>query len=112
MEPGATVNCEVTVWARCWPFEPTTPVAPPGTVTVSVAPGTSGPEASYWRTDGDRTAQVPATGGLKVGIGLPGARSVENCTEMVDPAATLVPVGDTETTVRAGAERPEWPQPG
>ena len=26
MEPGATVNCEVTVWARCWPSEPMTPV--------------------------------------------------------------------------------------
>ena len=67
-----------------------------------MAPGTSGPEAWYCRTDGDSTAQVPATGGLTVGIGLPGPRSVENCTEMVDPAATLLPVGDTETTLSAG----------
>jgi len=67
-----------------------------------VAPGTSGPDAWYCRTDGDSTAQVPATGGLTVGMGLPGPRSVENCTEMVDPAATLVPVGDTETTLSAG----------
>ena len=34
-------------------------------------------------------------------MGLPGARSVENCTEIVDPAATLVPVGDTDDTVSA-----------
>ena len=34
-------------------------------------------------------------------MGLPGARSVENCTEIVEPAATLAPVGDTDTTVRA-----------
>ena len=39
MDPGATVNCEVNVWARCWPWEPSTPVDPPGTVTVSLAAG-------------------------------------------------------------------------
>ncbi len=35
-------------------------------------------------------------------MGLPGARSVENCTEIVDPAATFVPVGVTDATVSAG----------
>src|SRR5277367_6625629 len=79
-----------------------TPEGPPGTVTVSVAPGTSGPLAWYSSNDGDSTAQMPATGGLRVGIGLFGARSVENCTVMVEPAATLVPVGETDETVRAG----------
>src|ERR1039458_7850281 len=101
MDPGATVNCEVNVWARCWPSEPSTPVGPLGTVTVSVAPGTSGPVAWNWSSDGDSTAQDPATAGVRVGMGLPGARSVENCTEMVDPAATFAPVGDTDATVRA-----------
>ncbi len=79
-----------------------TPEGPPGTVTVSVAPGTSGPVAWYSSNDGDSTAQAPATGGLSVGIGLFGARSVENCTVMVEPAATLAPVGETDETVRAG----------
>ena len=79
-----------------------TPEGPPGTVTVSVAPGTSGPVAWYSSNDGDSTAQLPATGGLSVGSGLLGARSVENCTVMVEPAATLVPVGETEETVSAG----------
>src|SRR5271165_5720142 len=101
MDPGATVNCDVTVWARCWPSEATTPLAPPGTVIVSVAPGTSGPVAWNSSNDGDSAAHAPATGGLRVGMGLPGARSVENCTEMVDPAATFVPVGVTPVTVRA-----------
>ena len=68
---------------------------------VSVAPGTSGPVAWYCSSDGDSTAHEPGTAGLRVGIGLPGARSVENCTAMVDPAATFVPVGVTEVTVRA-----------
>ena len=45
---------------------------------------------------------MPATGGLSVGSGLLGARSVENCTVMVEPAATLVPVGETDETVSAG----------
>ena len=79
-----------------------TPEGPPGTVTVSVAPGTSGPVAWYSSNDGDSTAQLPATGGLSVGRGLLGARSVENCTVMVEPAATLVPVGEIEETVSAG----------
>src|ERR1700728_1628356 len=79
-----------------------TPDAPPGTVMVSVAPGTSGPLAWYSSNDGDSTAHVPVTAGLSVGIGLFGARSVEKCTVMVDPAATLVPVGETDETVRAG----------
>ena len=35
-------------------------------------------------------------------MGLPGARSVENCTATVEPADTLAPVGETEVTVRAG----------
>ena len=52
--------------------------------------------------DGDSTAQLPATAGLSVGSGLLGARSVENCTVMVEPAATLVPVGETEETGSAG----------
>ena len=78
---------------------------PPGTVMVSVAPGTSGPVAWYSSSDGDSTAHAPGTGGLRVGIGLPGARSVESCTVMVDPAATLVPVGVTEVTVRATGGR-------
>src|ERR1700722_8964556 len=102
MEPGATENCDVTVCARCWPSEPTTPEAPPGTVTVSAAPGTSGPLAWYSSSEGDSTAHTPATGGVSVGMGLPGARLVENCTATVDPAATLAPDGDTDTTVRAG----------
>ena len=34
-------------------------------------------------------------------MGLPGARSVEKRTEMVEPAATSDPVGETDTTVRA-----------
>src|SRR6516165_8592494 len=102
MEPGATVNCEVTVWARCWPCEPMMPPDPPGTVTVSVAPGTSGPVASYWSSEGDSTAQDPATGGLSVGRGLLGARAVERWTEIVDPATTFVPVGVTDATVNAG----------
>ena len=102
MEPGATVNCEVTVCAMCWPSEPMTPEGPPGTVTVSVAPGTSGPVAWYSSSDGDSTAHEPATGGLSVGSGLFGARSVENCTVIVEPAATLVPVGETEATLSAG----------
>ena len=71
-------------------------------MTVSVAPGTSGPTAWYSSNDGDSTAHEPATGGLSVGMGLPGARSVENCTVMVDPAATLAPVGETDATVSAG----------
>ena len=50
-------------------------MGPPGTVTVSVAPGTSGPLAWYSSNDGDNTAHEPATGGLSVGMGLPGARS-------------------------------------
>src|SRR5580692_3479382 len=79
-----------------------TPDGPPGTVTVSVAPGTSGPVAWYSNSDGDSTAQAPVTGGLSLGIGLFGARSVENCTVMVEPAATLAPVGETDETVRAG----------
>jgi pyruvate/2-oxoglutarate dehydrogenase complex dihydrolipoamide acyltransferase (E2) component len=37
-----------------------------------------------------------------VGIGLFGARSVEKWTEMVDPATTFVPVGETVATVSAG----------
>src|ERR1700722_1279930 len=102
MEPGATVNCEVTDCERRWPSEPTTPEEPPGTVMVSVAPGTNGPVAWYSSNDGDNTAQLPATGGLSVGIGLPGARSVENWTVTVEPAATLAPVGETESTVSAG----------
>ena len=102
MEPGATVNCDVKVWARCWPSEPSTPPAPPGTVTVSVAPGTSGPVAWYSSSAGESTAQAPGTAGFRVGMGLSGARSVENSTEMAAPAATLVPVGETDDTVRAG----------
>ena len=54
------------------------------------------------REGGDSTAQVPATGGLSVGMGLLGARLVENWTVIVEPAATFVPVGDTEVTVSAG----------
>ncbi len=69
---------------------------------VSVAPGTSGPVAWYSSSDGDNTAHEPATGGLSVGIGLPGARSVENWTVTVEPAATLAPVGETESTVECG----------
>src|SRR5271170_6653176 len=34
-------------------------------------------------------------------MGLPGARSLENWTEMVEPSATLVPVGVVDTTVSA-----------
>ena len=90
------------VLARCCPPELTMPLDPPGTVIVSVAPGTSGPVAWYWSSDGDSTAQLPATGGSRVGMGALGARSVENCTEMVEPAATLEPVGDMDTTLRAG----------
>jgi hypothetical protein len=71
-------------------------------VRVSVAPGTSGPVAWYSSKDGDKTAHVPATGGLSVGMGLPGARSVENWTITVEPADTLAPVGETESTVSAG----------
>ena len=59
MDPGATVNCDVNVWARCWPSELTAPPAPPGTVIVSVAPGTSGPVAWNCSSDGDSTAQEP-----------------------------------------------------
>jgi hypothetical protein len=69
---------------------------------VSVAPGTSGPVGTYCRREGESTAQDPATAGLKVGMGLPGAKFVENSTEMVEPATTLVPVGETDATVRAG----------
>ena len=82
----------------CCPSEPMTPVGPPGTVSVSVAPGTSGPGGLYWSSDGDSTAQEPATGGLSVGIGLLGASAVESSTAIVEPAATLVPVGEVETT--------------
>jgi len=71
-------------------------------VIVSDAPGTSGPLASYCNIEGDRTTQDPGTGGFNVGMGLLGARSVENCTEMVEPASTLVPFGETEVTVRGG----------
>ena len=92
----------MTVCARCWPSEPTTPDGPPGTVTVTVPSGTSGPLAWYSSSDGDSTAHVPATGGVSVGMGLPGARSVENCTATVEPAETLAPVGETDVTVRAG----------
>src|SRR6185437_4096032 len=75
---------------------------PPGTVMVSDAPGTSGPLAWYCNSEGDRTAHDPATGGFREGIGLLGARSVENCTEIVEPASTLVPLGETEVTAKAG----------
>ncbi len=71
-------------------------------MTVSVAPGTSGPLAWYSSNDGDNTAHEPATGGLSVGIGLPGARSVENCTVTVEPAATLAPVGETDRDGEGG----------
>ena len=68
-----------------------------------MAPGTSGPDRLVLEQGrGQSTAHAPATGGVRVGIGLPGARSVENWTEIVEPAATLAPVGETEATVRAG----------
>ena len=67
-------------------------------MTVSVAPGTSGPVAWYSSSDGDSTAQLPATGGLSVGMRAAGREVVENCTVMVEPAATLAPVGETDET--------------
>ena len=71
-------------------------------VSVSLAPGTSGPVAWYWSSEGDRTTHAPATGGSSVGSGVLGARSVENWTEIVEPAATLFPVGEVVTTLSAG----------
>ena len=78
------------------------PSTPPGTVMVSTVPGTSGSLASYCTSEGDSAAHRPGTSGDKVGIGLLGARSVENCTEMVDALSTLLPVGAVCTTVRSG----------
>ncbi len=73
---------------------------------VSTVPGTSGAVAWYCRSEGDRTAHWPATGGDSVGMGLPGARSVENWTEIVASLATLSPVGAVLTTLKARVGRP------
>jgi hypothetical protein len=96
------VKFAVTLLARCCPSEPTTPDEPPGTVIVSDAPGIRGPVAWYCSSDGDSTAHAPATGGVSVGMGLSGARSVENCTAIVEPAETPDPDGVVERTLRAG----------
>src|SRR5580658_1446619 len=76
------------------------PAAPPGMVSVSVVPGTRGPVAWYCSTLGERTCQAPAMGGESVGSGLPGPRAVEKVTEIVEPAATLSPVGEKVATVK------------
>jgi len=78
------------------------PWAPSGTVMVSCAPGTSGAVASYCKRVGDSTAHWPATAGDSVGRGLPGARSVENWTEITEPLSTLAPVGAVLSTLRTG----------
>jgi hypothetical protein len=69
---------------------------------VSTVPGTRGSVAWYCRSEGDSAAHRPGTAGDSVGIGLFGARSVENCTEMVDALSTLLPVGAVCTTVSRG----------
>src|SRR3984957_5921748 len=102
MEPGATVNDAVKGALRCWPREPTTPCGPSGTVMGSCAPGTSGAVASYCRSEGESTAHWPATAGVSVGRALPGARSVENWTEITAPLSTLAPVGAVLSTLRTG----------
>src|SRR5580658_8176514 len=50
-------------------------------------------------SEGDSTAHCPATAGVSAGMGLFGARSVENWTEMVASPATLSPLGVVLNTV-------------
>ena len=55
------------------PDVPLIPLAPPGTVTVTVAPGWSGAVWTYSMVESESRCHVPGTSGLRVGSGLDAA---------------------------------------
>jgi len=65
-------------------------VTPAGTVTVSVPAGTRGAVATKEKASGVTTCQVPATAGVRVGVGEWGSRGLENWTVMVASVGTWV----------------------
>lgn len=87
---------------RCVPAALVTPPGPAGIEIVSVAEGTRGAVATNERVVGVRSSQVPATGGVSVGVGVCRARGVENSTDTVASLGTAVvpPAGVTDVTVR------------
>ena len=69
MLPGATVKWKVAPVVSFLPVALVTPASPAGTVTVSVADGTSGAVATKAKVSGVTNCQVPATAGLSDGVG-------------------------------------------
>ena len=80
---GATENWSSAIWLRCCPWRTAIPSDPPGTVTVSVAPGGRGDEAWKARVVGAVWTQVPEMDGLKVGNGLPLDKGLSKLTASV-----------------------------
>jgi hypothetical protein len=76
-------------WSRVRPPALFSPVGPEGMVTVSPDDGTKG--LVGWKTSvvGVMCCHVPATGGVRVGIGVFAASGVETFTVMVLSEATL-----------------------
>src|ERR1700722_2053143 len=101
---GATENWIVAVALRCSPAAPVLPADPPGTVTVSVAPGGRGDEAWNARVVGAVWTQLPEMDGLKVGNGLPFDKGSSKLTASVASGATSADPEDgaLDTTVRSG----------
>ena len=93
----------VTVDDSCWPSAATSPVGPPGIVSDSWEPGTSGPLATNCRSSAESCDQLPATAGENDGIGLVGASGVERSTVIVADGTTLVaPVAGVVPTTSSG----------
>ncbi len=85
------------------PLELSTPPLPPGTVTVSDDDGTSGAVATKAKVVGVTSCHVPATGGMRVGVGDSTLRGSVKRTSMGESLGTWVApaTGVTDCTRKA-----------
>ena len=73
-----------------------------GTVRVTVEPGSRGPTAWYWITEGDTTTQEPGTAGFRVGSGLSRRELGGEPHRDGRAGGDAGPVGVTEVTLSGG----------